>query len=216
MLVRIGFISDTHGKHRELELMDCDILVHSGDITVRGEKETVIDFNRWLYTVSAEHKIVIAGNHDWCLEKEYKENNNEYIHTLLNNCHYLCNSSVKVCGIKFWGSPFTPYFHGWAFNQYENELKRTWAKIPLDTDVLVTHGPAYKLLDLTYDDINVGCRHLLEKIKEIKPKIHAFGHLHEQGNKQLIVDDTMFINACNLDLTYKVINIKPIYIELEK
>ena len=36
-----------------------------------------------------------------------------------------------------------------------------WDKIPKDTDILITHGPPYKLLDQTITGIDAGCRDLL-------------------------------------------------------
>ncbi len=43
--VRIVCISDTHAMHRNLRIPPGDILVHAGDITMRGEKKTMIDFD---------------------------------------------------------------------------------------------------------------------------------------------------------------------------
>lgn len=56
--------------------------------------------------------------------------------------------------------------------------------IPTNTDVVITHGPPYKVLDkVDHDecsDINVGCPILFQHITErIKPKYHIFGHIHE-------------------------------------
>jgi hypothetical protein len=42
-----------------------------------------------------------------------------------------------------------------------------WDKIPADTDVLITHGPPYGILDLTYDDEKVGCEELMKVILKI-------------------------------------------------
>ena len=51
--------------------------------------------------------------------------------------------------------------------------------IPLDTDVLITHGPPFGILDRCYDDQRVGCEELLKAVKRVKPKLHVFGHIHE-------------------------------------
>ncbi len=34
----------------------------------------------------------------------------------LTNCIYLQDSSVTLCGLKIYGSPWQPEFCGWAFN----------------------------------------------------------------------------------------------------
>ncbi len=69
MKVKIVFISDTHNRHRELVIpQDTDILVHSGDFTLRGLKKEVEDFSNWLGSLPVKHKIVVAGNHELCFE----------------------------------------------------------------------------------------------------------------------------------------------------
>jgi len=52
----------------------------------------------------------------------------------------------------------------------------------------------------------------LKKIKRIKPKIHAFGHIHEAYG-QCEKDGTTFINACNVNRNYWLVN-PPIIVEV--
>ncbi|KAK4321304.1 hypothetical protein Pmani_007880 [Petrolisthes manimaculis] len=59
-------------------------------------------------------------------------------------------------------------------------LREHWRAIPTYIDVLVTHGPPWGHCDLTCKGYNVGCKDLLEEVKDrVKPKFHIFGHLHE-------------------------------------
>ena len=45
-------------------------------------------------------------------------------------------------GVKVYGSPWQPWFGGWAFNLERGpDIAAKWALIPDDTDVLLTHGP---------------------------------------------------------------------------
>jgi len=63
---------------------------------------------------------------------------------MLTNCIYLEDSSTTVHGYKIYGSPWTPYFFGWAFNaQRGKECAEIWSKIPTDTEILITHGPPH-------------------------------------------------------------------------
>ena len=69
--VRVVMISDTHERHRLLDLPPGDVLVHSGDLMLFNSsysKETsmrkLADFNEWLATLDYHDKIVVAGNHD--------------------------------------------------------------------------------------------------------------------------------------------------------
>ena len=47
-----------------------------------------------------------------------------------------------------------------------------------------------------------GCKSLLKKVLEVKPKYHVFGHIHEDGGKEEQHGDTKFINASVLNLKY--------------
>jgi hypothetical protein len=65
------------------------------------------------------------------------------------DCTYLENSSVNVFGYNIFGSPNTIEFFDWAFEKNEEELDQIYSQIPENTDIVVTHGPAYEILDLT-------------------------------------------------------------------
>jgi len=207
--MRIVCISDTHSKHNEIEVPDGDVLVHAGDITSRGELSTVNDFNNWIGKLPHKHKVVIAGNHDFCFEDELKDNAVE----ILNNCIYLQDSSCEIDGVKFYGTPWQPWFYDWAFNvKSEEEREGIWAKIPDDTDVLIVHGPPYMHGDEVMSDYdNVGCRKLLARIKELNIKLVVTGHIHESYGEYNI-GDTKVVNASTCDFAYDPIN-PPIVID---
>lgn len=174
-MMRIVCISDTHGKHRSMKIPDGDVLIHAGDLTPRGHEKDIKDVNEWLGTLPHKHKIMIAGNHDFQFEI-----NPVNARSWITNAHYLCDESLTLDGVKFYGSPWQPRFFDWAFNKDRGApLKAIWDKIPLDTDVLITHGPPHGILDLTFDKIKAGCEELLLAVQRIKPKVHVFGHIHE-------------------------------------
>ena len=56
-------ISDTHGRHERIAIERCDLLVHAGDMTLRGRFEELESFARWFAKQPATHKLFIAGNH---------------------------------------------------------------------------------------------------------------------------------------------------------
>jgi len=208
--LKIIAISDTHGKHRSITIPHGDVLVHAGDITSRGTIDEVSNFNEFLDTLPHEYKIIIAGNHDFCFER-----NREKSESKLTNCIYLQDQSVIIKDVKFYGSPWQPWFYNWAFNlQRGKELKLKWSKIPLDTNVLITHGPPYGYGDMTERGKAEGCEDLLSAVKRIKPKVHIFGHIHE-GSGLISNENTMFINASTCDSSYSPIN-PPIVYEYDK
>ena len=93
-------------------------------------------------------KIVIAGNHDFCFERDPR-----HCVRLLTNAVYLQDSAVVVRGLKFCGSPWQPWFCDWAFNLRRGQpLREKWDLIPSDTDVLITHGPPQGINDFTSDN----------------------------------------------------------------
>lgn len=199
--MKFTVISDTHNKHAGLELGSGDVLLHCGDFSGRGTAQQIIDFNEWLGGLNFKHKIVIAGNHDFMFEKEPDK-----AQELLSNAAYLQDSSIVIDGIKIYGSPWQPWFFDWAFNLKRGaELAAKWAQIPEDTDILMTHGPPMGIGDLTSRGVNAGCEDLLNRINEINPKVHCFGHIHEDSGIWEI-KGTKFINASICDLEYKALN----------
>lgn len=107
-----------------------------------------------------------------------------------------------------------PEFGGWAFNRKRGEdIRQHWDKIPVYTDVLITHGPPYGILDECFDGAHVGCRDLLKRLDKINPKLHVYGHIHEAyGSK--IVEGTTFVNASMICEGEAVLN-APFYADLE-
>ncbi len=108
---KIVIISDTHTFHNKVELPKGDILIHAGDLEIRNTLELQIIIE-WFESLDFKHIIWVGGNHDFYLEKLYKE---ELKPIMPNNIHYLINSSIEIEGIKFWGSPFSSQFGNWAF-----------------------------------------------------------------------------------------------------
>lgn len=191
-------ISDTHGLHRTVEVPDGDILVHAGDFTRHGELATVEDFDDWLGGLPHRDKIVIAGNHDFCFQ-----NDPDTARGLLTNATYLEDSAVTVQGLRFYGSPWQPWFFDWAFNLHRGpEIRAKWDLIPDDTDVLVTHGPPVGHGDRTARGDITGCEDLRAALRRVKPKVHIFGHIHE-GFGRTREDGIDFLNASTCDLAYR-------------
>lgn len=203
-------ISDTHTLHRNVAVPDGDVLIHAGDSLNRGTLAELRDVNDWLSTLPHQHKIVIAGNHDWCFERE---GDREQAVSILNAATYLQDEVVVVDGIRFYGSPWQPAFMNWAFNLDRGKpLKQVWDKIPPDTEVLITHGPPMGILDKTDSGESVGCFDLREAVLKIKPRFHVFGHIHEAYGKTEQQGIT-FINACVCTARYVPSN-KPVVFEV--
>lgn len=190
----ITCVSDTHTNTPELP--KADLCIHAGDLTIRGFRSEFYKQLCWLE--SQRHKfremVLIAGNHDFYAEKHPVD-----VQTSCNNIDvvYLFNESyITYNGMRLYGSPHVPNYHDWAFMLEDQQRRWVWEAIPDDTDILVTHGPPKDIMDLSYRDPrgSSGCKYLFNRVREIKPKLHVFGHIHEQPGV-LDFGETKFVNA---------------------
>lgn len=190
-MITIVCVSDTHGRHDRIPVPDGDVLVHAGDLTVDGGVDDVARFDDWLASLPHRQKVVVCGNHDWCFQRRPAE-----ARARLRHAVYLEDQAAVIDGLRFYGSPWQPWFLDWAFNLPRGpELAAKWALIPGDTDVLVTHGPPAGVLDLTNRGERTGCTDLRERVRLVCPKLHVFGHIHEAAGADR-VGGTLFVNAC--------------------
>jgi hypothetical protein len=219
---RITLISDTHGKHNQLtgDLPGGDILIHAGDAMTSGYyQEEFTSFAKWYDQLDHyEHKIFIAGNHDRVMQNEPETMRG--ILTGYKTIDYLeddtCvlyedghNGDEPENNIRIYGSPWQPAFFDWAFNLPRNGpgLASKWEAIPDNTDILITHGPAWGHNDTTQYDRNrhLGCELLRERIDVIRPKIHVVGHIHS-GHGHYFDGHTHHFNASVLNERYNYAN----------
>jgi len=227
--VRVVCISDTHNfrSYSLANIPQGDILVHSGDFTDRGTVEELNHFKTLLDSLPHPNKIVVAGNHDYNLDDKLPERVQQFFGS---SCVYLQDSSIEILGIKFYGTPWTPI--GMSFHSRGESLTAMFDRIPDDTDFLITHSPPYNVLDLAYTrptplnqettqckDCNLkhpqyykhwGVKSLKNRVLQVNPKVHQFGHVHDDGGKIHTIPgfDTYFVNAA-VDLYHK-----PIVLEL--
>ena len=210
MTTRIVAISDTHCMHDKLDLPEGDVLVHGGDFCGRGSIRQVAEFAEWLAAQPHPHKVVIAGNHDRAIEDDP-----DLAGQLFDapGVTYLHDSGATVAGLRFYGSPWQPWFMNWAFNLRRGEpLREKWALIDPEVDVLVTHGPPHGVLDFTTRHEHVGCADLSDAIARVRPRLHIFGHIHE-GYGAEERDGTLHVNASNCTVRYRPTN-PPIVVDV--
>lgn len=231
--LRFACFSDPHGKHARLKIEPCDILICAGDISMMGYQPEVEDFMDWFRVQPAEYKVFIAGNHDWSFQEKPAWWQVLITEVMVDKVVYLEDNYIKLNfptwkePITIYGSPWQPEFCDWAFNLPRGEkLKEKWALIPEDTDILITHGPPYNILDeipphmcRKGQDPHVGCEELDERILQLKSlKYHIFGHIHidkETEIRPVLSAGTTYINASVLDNRYHLIRKKPYYFELD-
>ena len=181
--VKVICVSDTHNKQPPIP--HGDLLIHAGDLSVTGSVEEIQAQLDWLKSLPHEHKVFIAGNHDKAFEREEERKKLDW-----DGLIYLQDSSTELSfsnGRKFniYGSPWTRKQGNWSF-QYPSTTTDFWtSKIPLETDILITHmAPRFHL-----DVDGWGDRSLLRELPRIRPLLHVFGHFHAGYGKEYVVFD---------------------------
>jgi len=226
--MKILTISDSHSKHDQIPkewLIPADVIIHAGDISNMGYLNEIELFCNWFNGLEQyTYKIFCGGNHDFGLAEKPKE-----VAEILKrypDIIYLEDSGVEIEGVKIYGSPQTPYFHGWAFNCARNQqdsirykktlIKDYWDKLDNSIDILFTHGPVHGLHDLTPSGEFVGCKDLLDTIvtKLDNCLLHICGHIH-MGHGFAYKYGKTFVNASILNERY-MLAYKPIIVDFDK
>ncbi|KAL4936136.1 hypothetical protein BDV06DRAFT_205562 [Aspergillus oleicola] len=201
--IHVVCISDTHNTAPTLP--DGDILIHAGDLTQSGTRAELEAQIAWLDSQPHKYKIVIAGNHELCLDLRFahlpttawSKGRSDVLDW--KSLIYLEKSAStlrfeerngKSRELKVFGSPYTPKHGNGAF-QYPRSNTAIWdeIKIPEDTNILVTHGPPKAHLDLGH----LGCdalRRTLWKMKR-RPRLHVFGHVHGGYGREVVTWDSL-------------------------
>ena len=206
--MRLVCISDTHGLHDQMPpIPNGDVLIHAGDSTGSGTLPQIDAFTQWMGAQPHAHKILIAGNHDFCFDKNLRSRAWSVLSRDMcekNRISYLRGESLTIQGLKFYGFPWQPIFRNMAFNAREGELRGRLRLVPEDTNVLITHGPALHIFDyIPAQRVHVGCHVLAQRIEQLcSLKAHICGHIHEShGFAVRESDGVMFANAsiCEVD-----------------
>lgn len=220
------FISDTHCLHENLDMSFIEkdnvrAIFHCGDESSSYELAKnageALRFFSWAKSIKEKYNIpfyYIPGNHSVSVYNGLIDPSNwvDWLHEGI--------SQIKIDGtiINIAASPIAPTYGQTKCYMKDRgeEISRYWKIFresiemfyPGQIDIFITHGPPYGILDLCqkrvgdifYDDIySVGCESLTELIAAIKPKIHAFGHIHNSKNVtnsgKIYNGDTLFINC---------------------
>jgi Icc-related predicted phosphoesterase len=213
---------------RPEHLPAADILIHAGDFTSLGNPAHVDAFKSWVQELKIP-AVVIAGNQDLTFDTELLMVFRRQIQRITGkavavetikpnfltdpqNIVYLENSATVVHGLKFWGSPCTPYRREAAFCVHAEDAAAHWAAIPSDTDVVVVHGPPFGTVDMAKDGSHAGCPELQKAIARTQPALVVSGHIHEAHGVGYI-GDTLCLNASIFDRTRKPNN-RPFLVDL--
>ncbi|KLO10407.1 Metallo-dependent phosphatase [Schizopora paradoxa] len=220
---RFVCISDTHSTITAVP--PGDVLLHGGDLSSWGTYKQLRKTLDWLMTLPHELKVIIAGNHDHCLDLELKSQSwfggldPEDVDQALS---FVRSDDVKASGLVYldhestaitssngvqwtvYGSPAAPVYVEGAFQYFDRkEAKEEWARIPDNVEILMTHTPPHGILDLSKRGKQAGCRELMSKLQSLENcRLHVFGHIHEGFGAEIREMkkgenkwETVFVNA---------------------
>ena len=111
---------------------------------------------------------------------------------------FLCHESVEIrlakkegprTTFKVFGSPYSPARGCWAFSYLPEQASELWDKIPLDTDVVVTHTPSKYHCDESKDRGAAGCETLRQALWRVRPYLAICGHVHEGRGAERVLWD---------------------------
>lgn len=213
--MKITITSDLHNTLPEPLpfLSGGDMLIVGGDLTGSGRPEQYDKVFDWIDGSDYHHKILIGGNHDTYLESDPPDS--------YGSITYLRDSSVNVENLVIWGTARSLTFDGinpqcMAFTGSEEDLEGFMGTCPASPDIVISHGPAYSVLDGLESGGRCGSRALLGLVNFVRPRLLVTGHIHEAYGTMIYKNgatDTFCVNASRMTRSYKAIN-KPIDIEM--
>ncbi|KAF4634887.1 hypothetical protein G7Y89_g3212 [Cudoniella acicularis] len=201
---RFVCVSDTHNStpNGAFKLPKGDVLIHAGDMTNQGSFTELQRTVQWIEDADFEVKIVIAGNHDITLDTDFYAQYGSYFHNQNlqdpARCQQLLEQSPSILWLKheaavvkledpngprttfkIFGSPFSPAKGMWAFGYGPDGASSIWDRIPLDSDIVITHTPPKYHCDETQQRRAAGCEALRMALWRVRPRLAICGHIHE-------------------------------------
>lgn len=199
MAIKIGAISDLHGNWNYLNNLsgsdEIELLIIAGDLcstdNIQEQKEE-LKYNLPLFLdqfTNVQDVIIVPGNHDYWLEQVYTdpfkirmELGGKSIKILVDS-RYEFTSWNGNGSIRIYGNPRCDLYDNFAFPRLSDgeDIKM----IPPGIDILITHEaprlynhPSIRESQMMYYPDEPGNKMLYEKVKEIRPGVHIFGHIH--------------------------------------
>jgi Icc-related predicted phosphoesterase len=207
--MRVVATSDLHGHLSDASTIpECDLLLIAGDVCPLEDHTASFQhrwlgstFSDWLESLPARHIVWIAGNHDFALVDGRPPDRLNGLAT------YLQDQGVEIDGLRIYGTPWSLVMGPWAFSLEERGrgsrlgLESTFAMIPEQTDLLLTHNPPLGYGDLCFDGTRGGSPSLLRRLEVVQPKLAVFGHIHG-ARGEWSMGGTTLANVSHVDEDY--------------
>ena len=213
--MKICAISDTHWMYEDVDVPECDLLLHAGDLEVKNYREMAY-FAGWWNKIPAKHKVLTPGNHDF-----FAENNDISKH--LDNTIVLINETCRIEHLCIVGTPYTPTFLKWAFMCDDDKMAPYFSCITNEADIILSHGPLHGIHDYVRNKfaplgINVGSKTLFDIVNKLdeKKKRYLFqGHIHQyqDSRRHTTLNSVEIYNTALCDENYKIVR-EPLVLEI--
>lgn len=227
--MKIAAISDIHGQFDDLMIDPVDVLFICGDIVPLRMQRNIPqsfswfekEFVPWCKKQPVDQIYMVAGNHDFFLDKKAKDAKEYLLGTnislLYNESAEYVDDSGKVWSI--WGSPMCHMFGNWAFMYSDEYEYEEFSLMPDNLDFLITHDAAYGRNDVLLDTsmpsagMHIGNQALAKVLETKHPKYHFTGHLHSTDHSLVDYDGTKTACVSLLNERYKLYY-QPLYLNL--
>lgn len=177
-----------------------DFTFCGGDIGLRRNEDPENIVNYIYDTFKSEHTVLTPGNHDFWpvnLLRLYGSGD-KGIRVAIDRpaCVSYKNEDFNV-----WFSPWSTQFADWNWMlNYDEE----WYFIPEYTDAVITHGPAYGILDECPNGDHAGSQKLLDAILDKDSIKYVFsGHIHGNDYAHVEAHGKHWYNISVLDERYR-------------
>lgn len=236
-------ISDLHGFLPEIS-EPADIMLIAGDViplNIQRDDEKSKEwfksvFLPWTSSLPVKHVVMVAGNHDFWMEREPGEVRELCLGTkveyLENEFKLYILPGLDIYAI--YGTPLCKSFGKWAFMKSLEEQRKIFDEVRGDTKevlmkdnelptlntILLSHDAPYGCSDVIQDrecgwwtSDHLGNPELRSLVEDMKPDIHIHGHIHSANHEVEKIGDTCCFNVSVLgeDYTQKY---KPLYFML--
>lgn len=206
--MRVVCISDNHDQNLSTKfgtIPDGDVLVHVGDGSAVGREPA--RFTRVARNIrnAAGRKfkeiLYVPGNHEpYALyhPDEIREIFANYGITMLHD-----EGITLGDGVTFWASGWLQPHIGFG-GEYGGDFHKLWDTCPEHVDVLLTHQPPYSIMDKSGPDSpipgdRIGSTTIYwEVFRRVRPRLHVFGHNHNEHGV-MVIDGIVFVNAALCD-----------------
>ena len=179
--------ADIHGERASLQwLVETAIQVKPEAIILAGDLlGSPVEYSdvRQAQLVDAERTVDILMGADRPIL--YIMGNDDLVPLTPRSDHLrsLQGKRISLGKYNFVGYQYSLPFMGGIYEKPEEDIEQDLLELePLvDGDtVLVTHSPAYGILDLGIMDRHAGSKSLLNLIKRAQPRAHVHGHIHRE------------------------------------